>query len=113
MKTGKMVQEGILTAIVGSYPKPKSISKKTGRQILDELGATFDADAKRVGAKKFAAKLDAAARDAVKDQNDAGVDLVTDGEERRNHYVLHVLKGMEGIDFEKRTRVVYRGGIYE
>lgn len=37
---------------------------------------------------------------AIKDQNLAGVDFITDGEERRGHYVLYVLRKLGGIDFK-------------
>lgn len=113
MKNGKVIQSGVLTAIVGSYPKPLYLSKKSGRQLLDELGVSLDTSEKQLGSKMSQARFDKAARSAISDQNSAGIDLITDGEERRNHYVLHVLKGLHGIDFQKRTRVSYRGGVYE
>lgn len=112
MKTnGKVKQDKVLTAIVGSYPKPKYIFPKTGRELLDDMGISFYRRAEKLG-KKFDDKLNKASLEAISDQNLAGVDFITDGEERRGHYVLHVLKGLSGIDFNKLTKVSIRGGTY-
>ncbi|MBI2022420.1 hypothetical protein HYS97_01030 [Candidatus Daviesbacteria bacterium] len=113
MKTnGKIKQDKVLTAIVGSYPKPKYVFSKTGRQLLDDVGISFYKKAEKIG-RKFDDKLDKASFGAISDQNLAGIDLITDGEERRGHYVLHILKGLSGIDFNKLTKVSIRGGTYE
>lgn len=108
---GKIKQDRVLTAIVGSYPKPKYIYSKSGRELLDGLGLTFQTLEKRIGKKTFNERLDKAALSAIRDQNSAGIDLATDGEERRGHYVLDIVKGLDGIDFKKLKRVSYRGGI--
>lgn len=104
MATGKIKQTKVLTAIVGSYPKPKYISKKTGREFLNDLGISF---------KASKGSMDKAALLAINDQNDVAMDFITDGEERRSHYVLHILKGLKGIDFTELRRIKYRGGALE
>jgi 5-methyltetrahydropteroyltriglutamate--homocysteine methyltransferase len=108
MSKGKIKQDKILTAIVGSYPKPKFIYKKSGRDLLDEVGISF-----YQGKGKEENILDKAVLQAIEDQNLANIDIETDGEERRGHYVLHVLKGLEGIDFKNLKKVSIRGGTYE
>src|SRR3989344_3849170 len=100
----KILQKGIMTAIVGSYPKPKYITKKTGREFLNDLGVSFTSTK---------SNMDKAALLAIRDQNDAGIDFTTDGEERRSHYVLHILKELGGIDFKELRRIKYRGGALE
>lgn len=112
-QNGKIKQDRVLTAIVGSYPKPKYIYPKSGRKLLDNLGMSFDALEKEIGKSKFNALLDKASLQAIKDQNDANIDFITDGEERRSHYVLHILKKIEGIDFKKPKKISYRGGILQ
>lgn len=101
---GKIKQDRILTAIVGSYPKPKYIYPKSGRQLLDNLGFSFNEKDKG---------LDKACIGAIQDQNEAGLDIITDGEERRGHYVLYVLRGLDGIDFKHLKTVSIRGGVYK
>jgi 5-methyltetrahydropteroyltriglutamate--homocysteine methyltransferase len=56
--------------------------------------------------------LDQAALMAVEDQNAAGIDFITDGEERRGHYVLYVLRGLASIDFENLLETPIREGKY-
>ncbi|MBI2086449.1 cobalamin-independent methionine synthase II family protein [Candidatus Daviesbacteria bacterium] len=110
---GKIKQDKILTAIVGSYPKPKNIYSKSGRELLDTLGFSFGEIEKKIGNKAFKKRLNKACLAAIRDQNIAGIDFITDGEERRSHYVFHILKGLNGLDFKNLKSVPYRGGIFQ
>lgn len=103
---GKINQDRVLTAIVGSYPKPKYLWAKSGRQLLDDLGMSFDK------AKITKDKFNQASLSAIKDQNLAKIDFITDGEERRSHYVFHILKRLGGFNFKNLKSVPYRGGIF-
>ncbi len=49
---------------------------------------------------------------ALVDQHEAGIDIVTDGEQRRRHYIWGFLEGLEGIDFEQLAKIPMRGGRY-
>jgi 5-methyltetrahydropteroyltriglutamate--homocysteine methyltransferase len=109
----KLEQDRVMTAIVGSYPKGESIFSKEGRALLDDCGQSFYDIEKSVGKEEFQRRLDNAALEAITDQNDAGIDILTDGEERREHYVLHVLRGLGGFDFENRVERGIRGGTCE
>jgi 5-methyltetrahydropteroyltriglutamate--homocysteine methyltransferase len=101
-----------MTAIVGSYPKPDHLFPRTGRELLDEMGLTFYELEQQIGEEAFSARLERAALMAVKDQNAAGIDFITDGEERRGHYVLYVLRKLTGIDFENLLETPIREGKY-
>ena len=103
-------QSKVLTAIVGSYPKPRYVYKRNGRSLLDSFGFSFDACRREVGPAEFDKRLDRAALGAIKDQNQAGIDIVTDGEERRGHYVLHIVNKLEGIDSVNLKSISMRGG---
>ena len=81
------------TTIAGSLPKPAWLAepnmlwppwKSTGHQLA-------------------AAKRDATLL-AIKQQEDAGIDIVTDGEQSRQHFVHGFLENVEGIDFESARR---------
>lgn len=111
-KTRKLQQERVLTAIVGSYPKPDYLYPKDPRELIDSTGFLFDAYQEQFGKSEFKALLDKASLEAIEDQNKAGIDIVTDGEERRSQYVMHILKGLGGIDFNKLKTTTYRGGVY-
>ena len=103
-------QPKVLTAIVGSYPKPRYIYRQNGRSLLDSFGYSFDCCKKEVGSAEFNRRLDRAALGAIEDQNQAGIDIVTDGEERRGHYVLHIVNKLGGIDGLNRKPISMRGG---
>lgn len=105
-------QDRVMTAIVGSYPKPEYLFPGSGRALLDEMGMTFYKLEETVGAEEFQKRLDRATLQAIRDQNEAGIDLITDGEERRGHYVLYVLRQLDGIDFERLRQKSIREGSY-
>jgi hypothetical protein len=111
MATG--TQAKVLTAIVGSYPKPRYIYKQNGRSLLDSFGFSFDRLQQELGQAEFARLLDKAALEAIKDQNRAGIDIVTDGEERRGHYVLHIVNKLDGVDAFNRKPISMRAGTAE
>jgi 5-methyltetrahydropteroyltriglutamate--homocysteine methyltransferase len=100
----------VLTAIVGSYPKPRYVFRQNGRSLLDSFGFSFDRRQQELGTAEFARLLDKAALSAIEDQNRAGIDIMTDGEERRGHYVLHIVNKLDGIDACNRKRISMRGG---
>src|SRR5436309_12758071 len=106
-------QTKVRTAIVGSYPKPRYIYSRNGRSLLDSFGFAFDRRRQELGPGEFAKLLDKAALSAIDDQNRAGIDIMTDGEERRGHYVLHIVNKLDGIDPYNRKRISMRGGTTE
>src|SRR5215831_9364068 len=100
----------VLTAIVGSYPKPRYVYPRNGRSLLDSFGFAFERRREEIGSAEFASLLDRAALEAIKDLNQAGIDIVTDGEERRGHYVLHIVNRLEGVDARNLKPISMRAG---
>ena len=76
----------VLTALVGSYPKPRYVYPRNGRSLLDSFGFAFDSRRRELGPIEFSRRLDRAALQAIEDQNRAGIDIITDGEMRRESY---------------------------
>jgi 5-methyltetrahydropteroyltriglutamate--homocysteine methyltransferase len=89
------------TQIVGSLPKPSWLAQP------NVLKAPW-----RLPAADLAEAQDDAARLAILDQEEAGLDVVTDGEVRRRHYIWGFLDGLTGIDTERLGRRRSRGGRY-
>ncbi|MFZ2102296.1 MAG: methionine synthase [Oricola sp.] len=62
------------------------------------------------------AELDAAKRDAaliwIKLQEDAGIEIVSDGEQFRTHFVHGFLESVQGIDWDLKTRMGIRNNRY-
>jgi 5-methyltetrahydropteroyltriglutamate--homocysteine methyltransferase len=103
-------QRKVLTAIVGSYPKPRYVYPRNGRSLLDSFGFALDRRRQEIGRAEFARLLDRAALQAIEDQDRAGIDIVTDGEERRGHYVLHIVNRLQGIDARNLKPITMRAG---
>ncbi|MFQ5398538.1 MAG: hypothetical protein ACE5E7_02970 [Anaerolineae bacterium] len=109
---GKLAQDRVLAAIVGSYPKPRYLYAGSGRRLLDDVGMTYYDLKNEIGVHEFNRRQHQAALQAIRDQNEAGIDWLTDGEERRGHYVLYVLRQLAGIDFRHLTSKTIRDGRY-
>jgi 5-methyltetrahydropteroyltriglutamate--homocysteine methyltransferase len=90
------------TTIAGSLPKPGWLAE-TGK-----LWPQWRAQ----GAELAAAKRDATLL-WLKEQEDAGIDIVTDGEQSRQHFVHGFLEYVEGIDFEHKVKMGIRDNRYE
>ena len=90
------------TTIAGSLPKPPWLAEP------GKLWAPW----RPAGAELEAAKLDATLV-AIKLQEDAGIDIVTDGEQSRQHFVHGFLEAVNGIDFTKRVEMGIRNDRYK
>src|SRR5690242_4588287 len=90
------------TTIAGSLPKPGWLAE------TDKLWPAWRA---------AGPELEHAKRDAtllwLKEQEDAGIDIVTDGEQARQHFVHGFLEFVEGIDFEHKVKMGIRNNRYD
>jgi len=55
----------VLTALVGSYPKPRYLYPRNGRSLLDSFGFAFDSRRRELGPIEFSRRLDRAALQAI------------------------------------------------
>lgn len=90
------------TTIAGSLPKPSWLAEP------DKLWPQW----RLSGADLAAAKLDATLL-ALKLQEDAGIDVVTDGEQSRQHFVHGFLEFVDGIDFAHKVEMGIRNNRYK
>jgi len=90
------------TTIAGSLPKPGWLAE------TQKLWPAWRAEG---------AALEEAKRDAtllwLKAQEDAGLDIVSDGEQSRQHFVHGFLESVEGIDFSRKVKMGIRNNRYE
>ncbi|MAG16326.1 hypothetical protein CMO88_04660 [Candidatus Woesearchaeota archaeon] len=90
----------IKSTIVGTYPKPKYLMNGVnGRELLDSSGRVFLRIEKELGSE-FKGLVDRACEGSIRDQEEAGIDIITDGEQRRDHYIHYVLRHLEGFDYD-------------
>lgn len=90
------------TAIAGSLPKPSWLAET--HKLWPQWRAQGDELAQ--------AKLDAT-RLWIKAQEDAGLDVIGDGEQSRQHFVHGFLEQVEGIDFEDKVEMGIRADRYK
>ncbi len=88
--------------IAGSLPKPSWLAE------THKLWPQWKAQ----GAELAEAKRDATLV-WIKAQEDAGLDIVTDGEQSRQHFVHGFLEAVDGIDFEHKVEMGIRGDRYK
>jgi 5-methyltetrahydropteroyltriglutamate--homocysteine methyltransferase len=89
------------TTIAGSLPKPAWLARP------NMLWAPWLLDGQA---------LDEGKQDAVRlafsDQEDAGIDIVTDGEQSRRHFVWGFVEALDGVDFTKMVTIGIRADRY-
>ena len=90
------------TTVAGSLPKPLWLAE------TERLWPAWRLE----GAALEAAKLDATIL-AIKLQEDAGIDIVSDGEQARVHFVHGFLANLDGIDFQRRQVIGIRADRYK
>ena len=90
------------TTIAGSLPKPSWLAEP------NRLWAPW-----RLQGEELAAAKDDATLLAIKLQEDAGIDIVGDGEQSRQHFVHGFLEAVDGIDFNQRVEMGIRNDRYK
>ena len=91
------------TMITGSLPRPS---------WLAPAGQISSISLKLEG-KSLSEGQDDAVRLAIADQHQAGLDIVTDGEQRRRHYIWGFTEALSGVDFGRMVKKTIRDGRYK
>lgn len=99
----------ILTITIGSFPKPDFVPVRDWFQ--QQYSTTFDAF--YFENRDLETRFALATRDAVTAQVEAGVDVPTDGEMRREHYIFYHLRHLSGVDFDHLQVREIRTGAWE
>lgn len=101
----------MLTTTIGSYPKPSFVTvpgfiakhpNPTAR-YTEWLKNRSDADVQNI---------ERAAQEIVRTQCECGIDVPTDGEAPREHYIYYHLRHLEGIDFENLSETAMRNNTW-
>jgi 5-methyltetrahydropteroyltriglutamate--homocysteine methyltransferase len=102
-----MTQQLLPTTVVGSYPQPDWL---VNRQMLSKTVPRVRMDIWRVPAQWLEEAQDDATLLAIRDMELAGIDIITDGEMRRESYSNRFATALEGIDTERPGHVKARSG---
>lgn len=96
------------TTVVGSYPQPDWLAnRKLLSKIVPRVRLT---DLWRVAAEHLEQAQDDATVVAIRDMERAGIDIVTDGEIRRESYSNRLATALEGVDAENPAEIISRSG---
>jgi 5-methyltetrahydropteroyltriglutamate--homocysteine methyltransferase len=103
-----MVPNLLPVTVVGSYPQPdwlidrSMLSKGVPRVRMREMW--------RVAPEFLEQAQDDATLLAIRDMERAGIDIITDGEMRRESYSNHFATALEGVDTDHPDSIVNRAG---
>lgn len=97
------------TSLVGSYPQPDWLidRKKLGHQMPPRVR---EASLWRVAPEWLEQAQDDATLLAIRAQERAGLDIITDGEMRRESYSNRFATALEGVDLENPGTITSRSG---
>ena len=107
----------MLTTVIGAFPKPSFLKitdwfnasggtdtanpTKFYQEEINQMGSEAD--------KNFFK----ATKQVILDQEECGIDILTDGEVRRENYIHYHCRHLEGVDFDTLTEKVARTGNYK
>lgn len=96
------------TTVIGSYPKyPPLVNGEFDVRWLISPGNNLDKGWRN---KENLEKLqNKAIRWAVKEQEETGLDVITDGEQKRGNFVFYHCQHLDGFDFDNKETKLIRG----
>jgi 5-methyltetrahydropteroyltriglutamate--homocysteine methyltransferase len=93
----------VATTTVGSFPRPGWLAERNRSEV------TF-----RLQGAELREAQDDATLIVLREQERLGLDLVTDGEQRRAQFIFHVLEHMDGFDvIDRRSKAIRRRTTHE
>jgi 5-methyltetrahydropteroyltriglutamate--homocysteine methyltransferase len=97
------------TTVVGSYPQPAWLvdHEKLRARLVPRVRTP---DVWRVPEPLLEQAQDDATLIAIRDMERAGIDIITDGEIRRESYSNHFCCALEGVEYEKPGEIIGRTG---
>lgn len=112
-----MTKTPLQTTTIGAYPKPDYVPVGDWFSLEEGMSTAVATRAYQKDLEDAGAEAEAlftkAAGEVIGDQVEAGVDVPTDGEVRRENYIHYHCRHLSGFDFENLTNRVLRDGAYE
>jgi 5-methyltetrahydropteroyltriglutamate--homocysteine methyltransferase len=102
-----MTEKLLPTTVVGSYPQPDWL---VDRAMLSKTVPRVRMDIWRVAPQWLEQAQDDATLLAIRDMERAGIDIITDGEMRRESYSNRFATALDGIDTARPGQVKARSG---
>src|SRR5436309_6218100 len=106
---GNSVTERLLTTVVGSYPQPEWLVDR--KNLQSRLPPRIRAqEIWRIPEPLLQQAQDDATLLAIHDMERAGIDMITDGEQRRESYSNRFATGLDGLDLDNPGVALDRTG---
>ena len=109
MEPAEHVTDLLPTTVIGSWPQPDWL---VDRALLTAKGVprVLVGEVWRVAPEHRDEAIQAATLTAIRDQEQAGIDVITDGEIGRESYFNHFATSLAGVDPQHHGQAVNRGG---
>ncbi|MEE2926517.1 MAG: 5-methyltetrahydropteroyltriglutamate--homocysteine methyltransferase [Chloroflexota bacterium] len=104
-----MTEGNLLTTVVGSYPQPDWLIDREAMKSTRVPRVRYQG-LWRIPEPFLAEAQNDATLLAIRDMERAGVDIISDGEIRRESYSNRFATALEGIDIEKPGKIAGNGG---
>jgi len=103
-ETAMMTGQPLLTTVVGSYPQPQWLIDRQGlaRTAVPRIRVS---NLWRIPPEHLEEAQDDATLVAIRDMERAGVDIISDGEIRRESYSNRFATALEGIDLDRPGQI--------
>src|SRR5947207_9517724 len=96
------------TTVVGSYPQPNWLIDRA--KLGSKVPRVRAPEIWRIGEEHLQEAQDDATRLAIRDMEQAGIDIITDGEMRRESYSNRFATALEGVDIVNPGSTINRSG---
>ena len=107
----------MLTTVIGAFPKPSYLKitdwfNAAGGTDTANPTKLYEDEINKMGDEAEQIFLKAT-KQVILDQEECGIDILTDGEVRRENYIHYHCRHLEGVDFNTLTEKVARTGNYK
>jgi len=99
----------LLTTVVGSYPQPEWLIDRV--KLGSKVPRVRAPEIWRVAAEHLEQAQDDATLLAIRDMETAGIDIITDGEMRRESYSNRFATALDGVDIVNPGTTINRTGV--
>ncbi len=105
----------ISTTVIGSMSKPEYLPIpgwiQNGKEEFEFI-KNYNEAMDKINPEDLQAQLEKATREIISLQENSGIDVITDGELRREKYVFAFCRRLNGIDFKNPKTTVCRNGAW-
>ena len=104
----------MITTVIGAYPKPSFLKLPDWFKVEGGIDTEYPTEDYNKAIESMGSEAESiflrATKEVIEDQIECDIDIVTDGEVKRENYIHYHCRHLEGSDFNKLTKKVIRTG---